>query len=295
MIRLKTKLTFFLIITLSLSLSAQDSTTISSNRLKTVIYGGSSLYGITIFGLNHLWYTNEPQSKFHFFNDNNEWLQVDKVGHGVTAFHISRIGVEVFEWAGLPRKKAIFWGSLSGMIFQTPIEILDGFSSAYGASWGDIVANTAGSGFLMSQYYLWDELRITPKFSFSKSKYATQRPNVLGSNLPEQVLKDYNGQTYWLSTNICSFLEDKSTFPKWVNFALGYGGEQMIYAETTTNKANGLTPYRQFYVSLDVDLTKIKSKSKFVNSALFLINTLKVPFPALEFTKNGTQFHWFKF
>lgn len=295
MIRLKTKLTFFLIITLSLSLSAQDSTTISSNRLKTVIYGGSSLYGITIFGLNHLWYTNEPQSKFHFFNDNNEWLQVDKVGHGVTAFHISRIGVEVFEWAGLPRKKAIFWGSLSGMIFQTPIEILDGFSSAYGASWGDIVANTAGSGFLMSQYYLWDELRITPKFSFSKSKYATQRPNVLGSNLPEQVLKDYNGQTYWLSTNIYSFLEDKSTFPKWVNFALGYGGEQMIYAETTTNKANGLTPYRQFYVSLDVDLTKIKSKSKFVNSALFLINTLKVPFPALEFTKNGTQFHWFKF
>lgn len=292
---MKNKLACLLLLLLSLPLSAQDSSSTNSTRLKTIIYGGTGLYGATLLGLNHLWYANEPQSSFHFFNDNNEWLQVDKMGHTATAFHISRAGVEVFEWAGLPRKKAILWGGLSGMIFQTPIEILDGFSSAYGASWGDLIANTIGSGLAMGQLYLWNEFRIVPKFSFSRSPYAQQRPNVLGNNVLEETLKDYNGQTYWLSGNIYSFLRKESTFPTWLNVALGYGGEQLVFAEPHDNEAIGLTPYRQVYLSLDIDLTKIKSKSKFLNTTLFLINTLKVPFPALEFNKNGAQFHWLKF
>ncbi len=292
---MRNKLAWFLILVLSLSLSAQDSTSVNDTRLKTVVYGGSGLYVATLIGLNHLWYANEPQSSFHFFNDNKEWLQVDKVGHTVTAFHISRAGVEIFEWAGLPRKKAILWGGLSGMIFQTPIEILDGFSSAYGASWGDIIANTAGSGMVMGQYYLWDELRIVSKFSFSRSPYAPQRPNILGSNLLEEILKDYNGQTYWFSANIYSFLNNETHFPKWLNVALGYGGQQMMFAELQDNKKIGLSPYRQIYLSLDVDLTQIKSKSKFLNTALFLVNTLKVPFPAFEFNQYGTKFYWLKF
>jgi hypothetical protein len=44
--------------------------------------------------------------------------------------------------------------------------------------------------------------RITPKFSFHTTQYAQYRPNVLGSSLAEQILKDYNGQTYWLSVNL---------------------------------------------------------------------------------------------
>jgi hypothetical protein len=36
-------------------------------------------------------------------------------------------------------------------------------------------------------------------------QYAQYRPNVLGSSLAEQILKDYNGQTYWLSVNLHSF------------------------------------------------------------------------------------------
>lgn len=280
---------------LSVSAYAQDTSSVHSSRLKTVVYGGSGLYAATLIGLNQLWYANEPQSNFHFFNDNKEWLQVDKVGHVYTAFHISRVGVEVIEWAGLPRKKAILWGGLSGLIFQTPIEILDGFSSAYGASWGDIIANTLGSGLVMGQYYLWDELRIVPKFSFTRSPYAPQRPNVLGSNFLEETLKDYNGQTYWLSANIYSFLDAKTACPKWLNVALGYGGEQMVFAEADDNRAIGLNPYRQLYLSLDVDLTKIKTRSKFLNSVFFLANTLKIPFPAIEFSENGSQFHWLKF
>jgi hypothetical protein len=62
-----------------------------------------------------------------------------------------------------------------------------------------------GTALFVSQELLWKEQRITPKFSFHTTQYAQYRPNVLGSSLAEQMLKDYNGQTYWLSVNLHSF------------------------------------------------------------------------------------------
>ena len=38
---------------------------------------------------------------------------------------------------------------------------------------------------------------LHPKFSFHQTKFASQRPETLGASLNEQILKDYNGQTYW--------------------------------------------------------------------------------------------------
>jgi hypothetical protein len=79
-----------------------------------------------------------------------------------------------------------------------------------GAS-GDIIANASGTALFVSQELLWKEQRITPKFH--TTQYAQYRPNVLGSSLAEQMLKDYNGQTYWLSVNLHSFYKG-SKIPK---------------------------------------------------------------------------------
>ena len=53
----------------------------------------------------------------------------------------------------------------------------------------------------------------------------------------QQVLKDYNGQTYWLSANIWSFNKE-SNFPRWLNVAFGYGADGMLYGEN--NPTNNL-------------------------------------------------------
>src|ERR1700730_15941568 len=42
-------------------------------------------------GLYYLWYRKHPRSHFHFFNDNQEWLQVDKWGHATTAYTVSAV------------------------------------------------------------------------------------------------------------------------------------------------------------------------------------------------------------
>ncbi len=244
-----------------------------------------------LIGLNELWYKQSPRSKFHFFNDNPQWLQMDKVGHFYGAYQYSRAGVKVLEWAGLEHRKAVIWGSLTGFIFQTPVEILDGFQKDFGASWGDLVANTAGSGAVLSQYMLWDEIRIHPKFSFHRTGYSNLRPSVLGAKYNDELFKDYNGQTYWLSGNISSFLPGDTKFPKWLNFAVGYSGDNMIYGRRNENITQGYGDHRrQYYLSIDFELSKIQTSSKFLKTMFFIFQQIKVPFPALEFSRNGLSF-----
>ncbi|HQK38982.1 MAG TPA: DUF2279 domain-containing protein, partial [Flavobacterium alvei] len=126
------------------------------------------------------------------------------------------------------------------------------------------------------------------------TQYANYRPDLLGNSLSEQILKDYNGQTYWFSVNLYSFAK-KSKIPKWFNIALGYGAEGMLGENDTKNNlilATKQENYRQFYLSLDLDLTKINSKSHFLKTVFSVLNTVKIPAPALEYSpQRGLKFH----
>ncbi len=243
-------------------------------------------------GLYVLWYKDYPQSSFHFFNDNNEWLQTDKLSHSASAYNISRISYDLFRWPGVEKKKAAWYGGATGFTYLAVIEFLDGFSSEWGASPGDLVANTLGSAAFVSQQLVWDEQRILLKWSCHTSKYAQYRPNILGRNLPERIIKDYNGQTYWLSVNIHSFLNDNSEFPKWLNVAFGYGADGMLGAKTNPAQINGyplpsFDRTRRYFLSLDLDLTRIKTRSKVLNSVFNLFGFLKIPFPAIEYNSGN--------
>ncbi|GIZ08801.1 DUF2279 domain-containing protein [Flavobacterium sp. UMI-01] len=257
-------------------------------RKQTVLISEIALGTATLVGLNQLWYADYPRSKFHFINDNQEWLQMDKLGHGYSAYHLSRLGAEMLDWSGASKSEQLYYGAGLGFTFLTAIEILDGFSSQWGASVGDILANTSGTALYVTQELLWDEQRIIPKFSFQPTKYASQRPQVLGSTFTEQLLKDYNGQTYWLSINLKSFAKH-SKIPSWLNLALGYGADGMLYGNKDLTDSNLLleeNKKRQFYLSLDVDLSKIKTKSHILKTFFSVFNTLKIPAPAIEFTVN---------
>ncbi len=272
-----------------------DSLQFNKKRFYPLMLTVSAAYGGALIGLNELWYKGYPKSKFHFFNDNHEWQQIDKFGHGLTAFQESRLGVDLLKWSGVSEKKAIIYGSLTGFIFQTPIEILDGYSAAYGASSGDLIANAGGSFLVMSQYLLWKELRIHLKYSFHQTRFSLIRPTTFGNNLIENALKDYNGQTYWACFNVYSFLKKESRFPKWLNVAVGYGGENMLYGTKQENELNGYAQYRQYYLSLDVDLQKIKTNSKFLKGVFYSLNLIHLPAPAIEFNNNRIRFHPFYF
>ena len=273
----------------------------NKKRLRIVVGTEATLYAGSLIGLNYLWYANYPRSSFHLFDDDNEWLQMDKCGHATTAYYIGRVGIGLMNWSGVEHKKAIWYGGLLGSLYQLNIEIMDGFSTQWGFSIGDFSANTFGSALVIGEALAWDDQRIVLKYSFQQSKYSPYRPNELGSNLKENMIKDYNGQTYWLSVNPYSFMHKGSKFPKWLNVALGYGAEGMTGAVSNPPyfDSNGnpvvFERSRQFYLSLDIDLTRIKTKSAFLKTFFNTIGFIKFPAPSLEFNKYGVKGHWLGF
>ena len=271
--------------------------TLHKKRLALVLGSQGVAYGTMIAVLYQAWYKNYPQSKFHWFDDNDEWLQMDKIGHATTAAYFGKFGYEFYRWAGVERKKAIWIGGSAGFIFMTTIEILDGFSEKWGASTGDLIANTAGTALFIGQQLGWDEQRFYMKWSYHPTDYAQYRPDLLGNGGIESALKDYNGQTYWLSGNVKAFLPSHSKFPSWLSVSVGYGASGMTGAKQNSKSYKGdeipeFTRYRQYYLSLDVDLSRIKTRSRTLKFFLNLANFIKIPFPALEYnSEQGVVFH----
>lgn len=267
-------------------------------RLIGVSVTASALYVGTMTGLYYLWYADYPKSPFHFFNDSGQWLYMDKIGHMTSSYWIGRIGYQSLRWSGLERNKAIWYGGTWGLIYLTSVEVFDGFSEEWGFSPGDMAANTLGTAFFIGQQYLFDDQPFVFKFSFSPSEYAQYRPDLLGENFIQQMLKDYNGQTYWLSANISSFLPESSRFPKWLDVSFGYSAEGMLGANSNPAEYNGeplpeCERYSQYLLSFDVDLTKIKTKNETVRLLTNLIGYIKIPFPAVEFNRiDKVKWHW---
>lgn len=270
------------------------SDSLNKHRRNLVVISEASLAGITLIGLNQLWYSDFDRSKFHTINDNDEWLQMDKFGHVFTSYQLGKHGVQLLDWSGVSEKNQLLYGATLGFTFLTAVEVLDGFSKEWGFSWGDIVANGAGTGLYIGQELLWKEQRIALKYSFHQTKYASQRPDKLGHTYLEQTLKDYNGQTYWLSFNLHSFFKN-SKIPKWLNIAIGYGAEGMLTGvEDIDNQVlTSNSRYRQYYLSFDVNLNGIRTNSKLLKSIFDVFNMIKIPFPTLEINKNGGVFHLF--
>lgn len=270
---------------------------------KAFIIGGAQtvLVAGSLVGLHQLWYKQYPREPFHTFNDNAEWLQMDKLGHLQSSYSIAQVSANLWGLSNMRYTRATWIGGLTSFGYLTAIEIMDGYSAGWGFSIGDMIANTAGSSLFIAQELLWKTQRIMPKFGFSPSPYAKLRQELLGSTFTEQLIKDYNGQTYWLSVNIASFLKDDTRFPRWLNVAMGYGANGMTggHANPTMYNAAGntvtLERYRQYYLSLDIDLRRLKTRSKFVRVLLNTFAFIKIPAPAIEVNKFGVRAYALKF
>ena len=287
------------------------SDTVNRHRVHAVCIGQAGIWAGSLLALNQAWYAHYPRSAFHFFNDNHEWLQIDKTGHAWSAYWGAQFSASLFRWSGLSRQRSALYGAGMGIAYESVIEILDGFSKKWGFSYGDMLANTSGSLLFASQEMAWGEQRIEFKFSTHRYQYGdpmlqARADNLFGKSLPERVLKDYNAQTYWLSLNLHSFMK-QSKFPKWLNLAVGYGADGLYggfdnvqrddnnqVVLNTSGQAvfdrRDLARVRQFYLSPDIDLSKIEIHGR-RPKLLRMLNGLKIkfPMPALELNSLG---HW---
>lgn len=258
-------------------------------------------------GLYFSWYRQFDQEAFHFFDDLPEWLQMDKAGHVYSAYIQSHMVYGVSKWAGYSDDKALLISSLSSLAGQLTIEVMDGFSSEWGFSWTDLGSNVLGTSLFHFQQKHWKEQKVRMKMSYwpidyersflpstssnGRSSLFLRSQDLYGQGALERFLKDYNGQTIWISTNLRNIIP-YDQIPSWLAVSCGYSAKNLYGGrdnkwtkdEDTYQLSNLAYPRtRQFIVALDYDLQKIRTKSRFVSSLLGFLNIFKWPAPAISY------------
>lgn len=262
------KWNMYILLFLSLCMSYKASDTLHA-KLKT-----GSLYaalGTSFIGLNELWYKSYKSASFHVFNDSKEWYQMDKLGHLYSCFHITTMGLEMpAQHIG---QKTL--NTVSGLLFLSGIEVLDAYSTGWGFSKSDMLANVLGCASAIALHKSIAHQMLYFKFGYWPSPYADQNPKLLGQNGFTRILKDYNGQSYWLS---CSL--KYKFWPKWLALSLGYGITGFIHAYPDT-----LHSKRLFKCSIDFNPNAIKSSKGWLKPIKWIFKYVKFPFPSLAFNE----------
>ena len=280
-------------------------------RYNTALGFSIGTYSAFSYGLYNAWYSQFDQESFHLFNDWGEWENIDKYGHLYTSYFQGVLCYKGAKWTGLSESQSILTGVLCASLFQTTIEVMDGFSSAWGFSLTDMAANAIGISVFALQQSYWGEQRILFKVSSWPKSYdnivinsqsgqsstdlVTRTDNLFSTNYFESFLKDYNAQTLWASVNVHSFLSHGNKWPKWLNIAVGYSAENMFGGFENTWEINGeqysLDPnydrYQQFILGFDIDLSRIETNNHFLKTILSVFNIFKVPSPAIEVNARG--------
>lgn len=292
---------------LSLSSVAQSffapSDTLNRNRVLASHITLGTAYTTSMVGLASIWYSNQQSTGFQLFNDGKDWLQMDKVGHVYSAYWMQNRAFSMYNWAGMDEKRSLLWSSVFSTFFMTTFEVMDGFSTNYGFSISDVGANVLGIGFFTGQQMLFDEQIANFKFSYSHTPYAQYRPEVLGRTAAERILKDYNGQTYWLNVSLGKITPEHWKIPDWLCLSLGYTISEKLKSDAEYYEFNGwgsapivFNSYRRYLLSFDIDLSRLPVKKPWLKMLLGNFNTIKIPLPTVEWSsRNAPRFYGFYF
>lgn len=250
------------------------------------IYLGS-LVGLHLYQQRAWWSNN--RTRFHFQEDWQYALQVDKAGHifggYLTAYFLSE-GLTV---SGINWNDANIYGAALALLYQTYIETEDGFARDWGFSPSDWYFNVLGPIFFLAQHYVPALQNITPKWQYVPSEW-TGSPVI---NRPRTFIDDYNSSTFWYSVKMNNVISNswKKYWIPWLNIAFGYGADA-IDAKIDPNGPPDQLARRRYIIALDYDLVELLPEGgHFWNWLKQTLNFIKLPSPAVEFTSKGTRFY----
>jgi hypothetical protein len=260
-------------------------------RLSSMIGLMATTNAVAYMYQRKVWYTEET-TVFHsleFLNDWNKYQQMDKFGHFEDAYFTSDLSGKIYRWSGMSGNSSVWLGALTGWLWMLEIEVSDAFMAEWGFSWGDMLANTVGSGFYVLQQFNYDLLGgIHPKFSWHKSE--AWKKNWYTRD-PQALIEDYEGMTFWLTVNPHHYFPEswKKSYPQWLaplGLAFGVSAKDISW--------NPFGGYQEYFVGLDIDLRKLPIGDdwgffKFLKSE---VNFLRLPLPTIRFSPSGT---WFGF
>lgn len=226
------------------------------------------------------WWKGELTS-FHFRDDINQVLNADKFGHAYFSFVISDLFGRSLQWSGVKRNSALMWGGICTLLFQTYVEIEDGFRPNLGFSTSDELSNLVGA-FIP---YAKAKFHWMNFINFKLSIFPSEK---FKSGAHRFIVDDYESLYFWLSFDISGILKLKVLKPWFVDVfdvSVGYSVKKIDW--------NG-GGEREIFLAIDYDLTKIPINIWLFRQILYLLNYYHLPAPALKIAP-GLKFYLIKF
>lgn len=251
---------------------------------------GTVLFSSQFYFMNSVVYKESDADGLKFYNDNKGYNQMDKMKHAYTTYVFSYLAYDYLRRSGVSKNRSIIYGGSFGLALMAQKELFDGIKGG-GFSWGDMAANTVGALMVMGQEYFFDEQVVKFKFSFYRSDCSRKTPRLLGDNFLDCYMKDYNSQSFWLTTNLNRIIPT-NYIPDWVSLSVGYSSNNIYGKYENPIEYEGIDlseyeRYRQFLLSLDVDWSKIRTNSPILKPILGVMRFIKTPFPTLEYNSKG--------
>ncbi len=245
-------------------------------------WGRLGLTGGVFFGsmvVIHLYqqsgWWRDNRTSFHFQEDLVYGLNVDKFGHFYGADLLAFVISKTLRWSNVPERTSVWLGSGGALLFQTYVEIEDGFST-WGFDRVDFASDVAGAAWPLLQYYYPFLHNLNMRLSYHPSSLLGTTRGIGFRGQKHLMIDDYEGQTIWFSLNMHNTLPGAvgSAWPAFLELSYGYGVRDV-------GKPH---PYRVYYLAPDLDMTKIiPQTSSFLRTLSEALNFIHLPLPAFRF------------
>lgn len=199
-------------------------------------------------------------------------IKLDKAGHFYSTRIVSEIFKDLFLYAGFKENTALCGGaSLNSAI----VEIKDAYSPYWGFSKYDIAANIAGSFYpiIRAKIHFFRNIDFKWSYDFFHSSYYKTLPY----HAYKSFIDDYERHYYWATANIAGMynsISKKNRIPTFLDFCFG------VSAKNLDGKGSG---QREYYMGIDVNLTKIKiDNNTFASTASKYLNFYHLPIPTVK-------------
>ncbi|MBI4810661.1 MAG: DUF2279 domain-containing protein [Ignavibacteriales bacterium] len=254
--------------------TSSKQTQINSTRL--LLVGGTlvgAMTAIHIYQQNGWWKDN--RAPFHFQEDLKYGLTVDKIGHFYGGAVLGFVMSKSLQWANLPEESALWIGAGGSLLFQSYVEIEDGFSK-WGFDRVDWASNLAGALWNPARYYMPYLQNFDLKLSYHPSELIGTKHGIGFQGQKHIMIDDYEGQTFWLSVKVGNLLPEriKDYWLPFLGIAIGYGARDIA----------GTEPHRVYFLAPDLDMTKIiPDDTPFLKTLGEALNFIHLPLPAVQF------------
>ncbi len=233
--------------------------------------------GITVYLYEYnAWWKDKRSATFRVIDDWEYALWIDKIGHFYATTIIAHGLSSALDAANFSPEKNAIYSSVGALLFQTYVEIEDGYGAQWGFSPGDFYADILGAGYHLSKYYFPFISNFQPRVSYYPSeKYLN------GEHKDGNIIDDYEGQKYWLSMRMKELLpKDLAKYwPSYLMLSVGMGVKDL------DGRGGGI---RELYIGFDLDWQAIPIPGRFGQFVKNSLNYFHLPMPGVRISPKTT-------